>query len=150
MKNLIRALSITLILTLTPACAIFTKAPTPISVTADVASRVEASAGQLLQIAVTARQSNQITQDQLDQVALGVDRIGRLGLDLRSELNDYSNLQAAGKDLTTIKSLIGQTQSNLINTLTDLGVKVPASTSASVSNAITSIISIVASLQGAL
>jgi hypothetical protein len=146
MKKILTALTLAVTLAVSPACVHFSKAATPEQKVADVVSKVESSATQLLKIAQTAQTDGVISKDQLDHVALAVDKIGHLGVDLNVELQDYSKLKAAGKDVAKVVALIDTTKANLLTTLSDLGVNFPPSVKAGIDTVVNIIISLGGSL----
>lgn len=140
------------LLTFTPACGatIASHPPTAVAAVADIGTRVEKSAGALLVVAVNARADGFITEPQLDQVALSVDKIGNLGLDLKAELDNYTLLKAASKDLTLARAAIIKTEGDLVSTLNDVGLSIPSGTVATIDKAISDVLLIIETASGVL
>jgi hypothetical protein len=136
-------------------CAGNNPPPTQVAGIADVAGKIEASANVVLHAAQSASSAvvpstgkTLITRDQLDQVAIQVNKLGRLGITLRHALDDYNTAKAAGKDLTAQKQLITQVLADLTTALNVVGTAIPKGTIQQIDQEVTSILSLIIQLRG--
>jgi hypothetical protein len=151
-----RFLLIALILS-TPLLAACPKAPpTPVAAVADVGSKIEDTAHEIFTTAVAFNANgvqNPVTHTPLvptavvDQIALAVNKVGHVGLDLHAALLEYNADKAAGKDLTAAKLLVQQALNVVTNAMADIGKVLPAGTIQQVDTLITSVLSLVAQLK---
>lgn len=81
--------------------------PTPVAAVADVGGRIEDTAHEIFTAAYTYNKNqivNPVTHNLLvptpvvDQIAMAVNKVGHVGLDLNAALNAYNATKAAGKD----------------------------------------------------
>jgi len=126
------------------ACADVTASqpPTKVAAVADVGSRIQDSANALLHQAQTAASTKLITDQQLVVVALVVDKIGRLGLDLRRGLDDYNAVKSAGGNTQVAAAALQTTISDITKALADVGKQIPNGTVAAIDQAVTTIFGI--------
>lgn len=132
-----------------PACA--SAPPTKVAAVADIGAKLEASAGALLSQAQTASATVNpatgrtfISRDQLDVVAIAVDKVGRMGLLLEAGLRDYNAAKAAGGDTSSLVIVVQQTVADITSALNVIGKSIPNGTVASIDQAIGSVFSIIA------
>lgn len=130
------------------ACA--SAPPTKVAQIADVAAKVELSAGALLKQAQQAQAAGLITRTQLDVVALAVDKIGRLGLDLQSGLSDYNAAKTAGADTTKQAAVVNKIVADITQALADVGKAIPNGTVAAIDQAAVQVLGLVVQIKGGL
>lgn len=135
-----------------PACGILTKsaAPTPVAAVADAGSKIVASATELLNDAKVAKADGLISEDQLDKVAIVVDKVGHLGIDLEANLEAYSAAKNTGKDISAIRDAVLKSLDSLNQTLADLGKAIPSGTISKIDQVILTISAAIINIKGGL
>jgi hypothetical protein len=139
-----------------PACASVQTHVSPVADIANAAGKVEESAHVIL---VEAQKANQIpnplkpgellvNRGNLDRVAIAVNKLGHLGLDLDAALGDYNAAKAAGKDLTAVRAVVSKALADISTALGDVGEAIPNGTLAAVDQAVGSILGILATVKG--
>lgn len=138
-----------------PACNKIRTNVSPVADVANAGGKIEESAHAIL---VAAQQGNAtilasgqplVSRDQLDQVALAVNKIGHLGFDLGAALDAYNAATSAGSDLTAQKAAVSQVLASLSQALADVGHAVPSGTLDQIDAGIANILAILAQVRGA-
>jgi hypothetical protein len=129
-----------------PACHPAVPPPTPIAVLANTSTQIEQSANAILHAAVDAATvvipstgKPLVSTLQKDQVALAVNRIGKLGKILQSALNDYGAIKAAGGNITQQQAAVQQAVSDIADALTAVGNAIPNGTVDAIDHAVDSL-----------
>lgn len=131
-----------------PACASSQNPPpTKVAQIADVGAKVEASAGQLLKTATSLQAAGVITRAQLDIVAIAVDKVGRIGQDLKTALDDYNALKAAGKDPSAASAAVQKAIGDVVSALADVGKSIPNGTVQAIDQAVTAVFGVIAEVK---
>lgn len=130
--------------------------PTPVASVADVATKIEQSANVILHateagtmVIVPSTGKPLISRDQLDVVALAINRLGHLGITLKTALDDYNAVKAAGSDLTAQRIAVQQILVDVSAALNGINKAIPMGTLQAVDGAINTIFTIIASVKGA-
>lgn len=133
-----------------PSCAGF-KVQTGVSPVADIANagaKIEDTAHTILTAAATYQKEGAITRDNLDTVALAVNKIGHVGKDLKSALDAYNAAKAAAKDLTLSRTAIDASLSAIGQALADIGNAIPPGTLQRIDQAALAIVDVVMQVKG--
>jgi hypothetical protein len=138
-----------------PACSHVKTNVSPVADVANAGGMIEDSAHAILVAAqrgnATIQPNGQplVSRQALDDVALAVNRIGHLGLDLGAALNAYNAAKAAGSDTSAQKAAVQLVLASLNQALTDIGHAIPNQTIAAVDDGVNNILSILAQVRGA-
>lgn len=133
----------------TSACGFTVK--TGVSPVADVANagtKIEDTAQLIFTTASQAQAAALISRTALDTVALAVNKVGHIGIDLNATLGAYNQAKAAGSDLTAQRAAVQTVLSTIEQSMADVGTAIPRGTLADIDNAATSILTIVAEVKG--
>lgn len=142
------------LLLIAPACASHS-APTAVASVADVGSKIEDTAHLIFTTAV-AFNVNQVKAPNgtllvptvaVDRVAIAVNKVGHVGLDLNAALTEYTADKSVGKDLTAAKLLIQQALNIVTQAMADIGKVIPAGTVQQIDSLITSVLSLAAQIK---
>lgn len=147
MKGICATCAIIVGLSAYSACASIRTNVSPVADVASAGSKIEDGAHAILVAAQSAEASKLITRAQLDTVALAVNKIGYLGLDLKAGLDDYNSLKSAGKDLSGIRSGLQQVLATLTQTMQDIGKAIPPGTIQQVDQLATSVLGVIAQVK---
>lgn len=128
-------------------CASIHTNVSPVADVANAGAKIEDSAHAIFVSAQSAEASKLITRVQLDTVAIAVNKIGHLGLDLKASLDAYNVVKAAGKDLTVQRSAVQQVLAAITQAMADVGKAIPPGTVQQVDQLATSILGVVAQVQ---
>ncbi len=130
------------------------KAPTPVAGVADVATKIELSANAILHAAQTANATVSpstgqplVSRQALDDVALGVNAIGRAGLTLKAALDDYNAAKAAGANPTAQVATVQRILADINTALTAIGKAIPSGTIQAIDNAAAAILTAIAQVK---
>jgi hypothetical protein len=152
---MIRLRRITLVALLLAISCAGNPPPTPVANLADTATKIQQSANVILHATQAANSTvvpstgkPLVSRQVLDDVALQVNKIGRLGLGLRAALDDYNRVKAAGKDPTAQRIAIQQALADLTTSLNVVGAAVPKGIVADVDQAVTAILGFIAQIKG--
>lgn len=138
------------------ACASTAPPPTKAAAVADNATKVEQSANVILH---AAQQGNSdilpsgrplISNDALVAVALAVNKIGHLGIDLKSALADYAAALKAGADVGAQRAVATKVLADIATTLADIGKAIPSGTLSAIDQAVTDILFVLNLVKGGL
>lgn len=117
---------------------------TPIAAVAKPATSVEQTGSAILRAAQAAHaQTNPFTNQpiistqQLDNVALVCDKLGRIGITLAKALSDYSALKAAGGNTAALAVAIQSLVADATAALDTIGKSIPNGTVAAIDQAVT-------------
>lgn len=122
----------------------------PVADVANAGGKIEETAHVILTTAVSSQKAGVIPETAVDLVAIAVNRIGHLGLDLNAALGQYNKIKAAGGDVTAQRSLVSQTMALLTQTLADVGKAIPEGTVKTIDDAVSAILSIILSVDEAV
>jgi len=141
-----------LLLTLATTMAACAPVHTGISPVADVANagaKIEDSAHAIFVAArdTNAAAPNLVSRPALDQVAIAVNKIGHLGLDLKAALDAYNAAKTAGADLTAQRATVQQVLAALTQALQDVGKAIPPGTIQQVDQLATSILGVLSQVK---
>jgi hypothetical protein len=137
-----------------PACA--SHAPTKAAAVADNATKVQQSANVILH---AAQQGNaiilpngrpMISEQQLVDVALVVNKVGHLGQDLKRALEDYAAAVKAGTDLGLQRAVATRILLDISTALADVGRAIPSGTFQTIDRAVTDILFVLDLVKGGL
>ena len=149
-----RQLPLAVLLLLISGCA-RNPPPTPVANVADIATKIQQSANVILHAAqagnatiVPSTGQPLVARKSLDDVALQVNKIGRLGLGLRAALDDYNRVKASGKDPASQRIAIQQALVDLTGSLNIIGTVIPKGTLADIDAGITAILGFIAQIRG--
>jgi hypothetical protein len=141
-----------------PACSGNPKIQTGVSTVADISNaggKIEQSANTVLKATQSlnaqtnpATKQPLVSQAVLDQVAMIVYRVGKLGLDLNTELSNYNAIKAAGKDITAAATAVQKTVGDLIQAFADIGKQIPDGTAKVIDEAVATAFSVIAQVKG--
>lgn len=129
--------------------------PTKVAGVADIATKIEGSASVILQAAVTANSTiingkPMIPRAAVDDVALGVNAIGRAGLTLKTALDDYNVAKAAGKDTMALAAAVQKILADLNAALLQIGKAIPNGTVQTIDTAVVTILGLLAQVKAGL
>lgn len=137
-----------------PACALSNPPQTKVATVADVATKIQQSATVILH---AARDANAIilpstgrplvSRQQLDDVAIAVNKVGHLGLVVKSALDDYNAVKTAGGDLTAQRAVVQKAIGDVSAAMTAVGKAIPNGTLQSVDEAVTTVLGLVAQVK---
>lgn len=140
----------------TPMLAACPKAPpTPVAAVADVGAKIEDTAHEIFTTAKTFNANNVkapngtllVSKDALDQIALAVNKVGHVGIDLKTGLDTYNAAKANGQDLTGAKLLIQKALGVVTDAMADVGKVLPVGTVQQIDSLITNVLSLVAQVK---
>jgi hypothetical protein len=136
------------------SCAGNNPPPTAVASVADVGTKIEQSGTVILHAAETANAAvvpstgkPLITRQQLDDVAIGVNKLGHLGLALKYSLDDYNVVKAAGGDLTVVRAGVLKAVNDLTAAMNVITKALPAGTLKTVDDAVTDIFGFIADVK---
>jgi hypothetical protein len=148
MLNYLRSAALVMLVLCLPSCAT-NPPPTPVASVADSATKVEQSANVILHAAQTANATvvpstgkPVISRDALDQVAIQVNKLGRLGTTLKSALDSYNAAKKAGADLTQQRLAVQQIVGEIASGINVVSGAVPPGTVSAIDNAVAAILSV--------
>jgi hypothetical protein len=119
----------------TPGCAHIQTGLGPVADTANAAGKIEEEMHGIL---VEAQKANAtpnpntgqplLSRSGLDQVALAVNKVGHVGLDLRAALDAYQAAKTAGSDVSLQRAAVQQILATVNQALADVGKAIPQGT----------------------
>ena len=106
---------------------------TGVSPTADIrnaAGKVEETGNVILKTVVKAQQDmpDRIKRETVDQVALAINRLGHVGLDLNGAIDAYLAAKAAGKDITLSRAAVQKILTSVDDVMKEVGKALPPGT----------------------
>lgn len=116
---------------------------TPAAAVADNATKAVQSAGLILKAAQAAHTQTSpigsrpiVSTQQLDQIALLCDKLGRTGSVLSTTISDYQAAKAAGSDTAMLSAKIQTLVSDAMSVLSLVGTVVPSGTVSAIDQAV--------------
>lgn len=131
-----------------PACASVQTHVSPVADVANAGGKIEDAAHAILKAAETAQGTGLITRAALDDVAIAINKIGHLGIDLKAGLDAYNLAKASGVSTVAQVAAIQQVITTLNQTLADIGKAIPNKTIAAVDAAVTTIVTLIGVVKG--
>ena len=138
-----------------PACS--QNPPTKVAALADSATKVQQSANVIFHateaasaIVVPSTGRPLVSEQQLITVALVVNKVGHLGVDLAHALQDYTAATKAGKDLTLIRAVAQKAIADLEGAMADIGKAIPPGLIRTIDQAVTDIFFAINLVKGGL
>lgn len=162
MKRLILMLALALsvgatIPVATAGCATVHTNVSPVADIANAGAKLQESAHVIFESAKTANATINpstgqpiVSRPALDQVAMAVNKVGHLGLDLKAALDAYNAAKAAGADLTAQRAVVGQVLNALTQALQDIGRAIPPGIVQQIDQAASVILGVIAQVKGAV
>ncbi len=148
-----------LLLALLCSTSVFAACPknppaTPVAMVADAGTKVEQSGSAILTAAQTAaKQTNPVTNaplistQQLDDVSLVCDKLGRLGTRLAQLLTDYQAAKAAGSSTAALALAIQAIVADATSALQSISHSIPNGTVAAIDSAVTAALGLYAQIK---
>ena len=130
-----------------PACGGIKTNVSPVADVANAGGKVEDYAHVILTSAQYAQTAGIISRQALDDVALAVNKIGHVGLDLKAALDAYNAAKAAGSDLALQRAAVSQALAALSQALADVGQAVPSGTVSQIDQAAGNILGLIAQVK---
>ena len=130
--------------------------PTPVATVADVASKIEDTAHEILTTAKTYHDSavlNPINSTllvstaTLDTVALAVNKVGHVGLNLKTALDAYNVAKIAGMDLTAQRLAVQKLMQAVTDAMADVGKAIPNGTIQQIDTLVVQVLGLVAQVK---
>lgn len=147
-----KLLLLALVLSCVSACAT-NPPPTPVASVANVGGQIEATAHTIFTTAVSLNQ-NQIQNPvshallvptaAVDQVAIAVNKVGHLGIDLGNALDAYNLAKSGNKDLAEPRFAIQQLLNAVTQAMLDVGKAIPPGSVQQIDSLITTVMGLVA------
>lgn len=140
----------------TPMLAACPKAPpTPVATVADVGAKIEDTAHEIFTTAVSFNVNHVsgpngkllVPTDVVDHIAIAVNKVGHVGIDLKVALDLYNTAKANGKDLTGAKLAVQQALNIVTQAMADVGKVLPAGTVQQIDTLISNVLGLVAQVK---
>lgn len=141
----------------TTSCATVRTNVSPVADIANAGAKIQETAHVIFESAKTANATINpstgqplVSRSALDQVAMAVNKVGYLGLDLKASLDAYNAAKAAGADLTRQATAVRAILDALCDTMHDVGAAIPPGIIKTIDDAAATILGIIAQVRGAV
>lgn len=129
--------------------------PTPVAAVADVGAKIEDTAHEIFTTAVSFNVNRVsgpngtllVPTDVVDHIAIAVNKVGHVGIDLKVALDLYNTAKANGKDLTGAKLAVQQALNIVTKAMADVGKVLPAGTVQQIDTLISNVLGLVAQVK---
>jgi len=131
--------------------------PTPVAVIADTGGRIEDTAHEIYTAAYTYNKNqivNPVTHNLLvptpvvDQIAMAVNKVGHVGLDLNAALLSYNQVKASGQDPVTQRAAVQRLLDSVFSAMGDVQRALPPGIVTQIDELVVAVLKLVTQVKG--